>query len=504
MTRNNDGAVLQLSEPQLLVNKQAYVAGAWRGADSGATFTVTNPASERIVGEVPCMGAAETRRAIEGAGRSLTEWRALPVKERAAMFRRWTELIHEYAEDLASLITAEVGKPIGEARGEVVSAASFVEWFGEEAKRVDGDVIPSPSSDQRLFALKGPVGVTGGITPWNLPVAMVTRKAAPALAAGCSMVLKPAEQTPLSGLAVAKLAEWAGIPAGVLSVVTSDAAKAEEVGGELTSNASVRKISFTGSTEVGKALMSQASRHVQKVSFELGGNAPFVVFDDADVDAAVQGLIAAKFRNAGQTCICANRVLIQDGVYDAFISRFVDAVRDLKVGDGLDDGVQVGPLIDEQGAAKVQRHVEEAVERGAQLIVGGSRHELGGTYFQPTVLSGVTNEMVMSCEETFGPVAGLQRFSSESEALRICNNTPYGLAAYFFTRDTNRMWQFTEELEYGMVGANTSEVASELAPFGGVKESGIGREGSKYGIEEWMEIKLFALSGLERSVPDDV
>lgn len=489
-------AALRLRDTELLQTR-GFIAGSWAEADSGETFPVTDPATGHLLAEVARMGASETRRAIEGADKAWPDWRAKTAKERAAILRRWADLMHEHTEDLAKLMTAEEGKPLGEARGEIAYAASFIEWFGEEAKRVDGDVIPTPQPGRRLFALKEPVGVTGGITPWNFPAAMITRKAAPALAAGCPMVVKPAEQTPLSALALAKLAERAGLPPGVLSVIIGDADTSAEIGQELTGNTTVRKIGFTGSTEVGKILMRQAADHVQKVSFELGGNAPFVVFDDADVPAAVQGLIASKFRNAGQTCVCANRVLVQDGVFDTFVAQFTDAVRDLKVGNGFDDGVQIGPLIDEQGTAKAERHVNEAVERGAKVLLGGSRHELGGTYFQPTVLTGVTNDMQMSCEETFGPVAGIQRFGDEDEAVRVCNDTPYGLAAYFFSRDVGRIWRVTEALEYGIVGANTGLISTEVAPFGGVKESGIGREGSKYGIEEWLEIKYLALAGLD-------
>lgn len=490
-------AALTLSQSELL-RTRAYVAGSWIGADSGRTFPVTDPATGQLVAEVPRMGATETRRAIRGADEAWPGWRAKAAKQRAAILRRWADLMHEHTEDLARLMTAEGGKPFVEARGEIAYAASFIEWFGEQAKRLDGDVIPTPAADRRLFALKEPIGVTGAITPWNFPAAMITRKAGSALGAGCPMVVKPAEQTPLTALALAKLAEWAGVPAGVFSVVTGDTEDAPEIGGELTGNPVVRKISFTGSTEVGKALMRQAAGHVQKVTFELGGNAPFVVFDDADLDAAVEGLVASKFRNAGQTCVCANRVLVQDGVYDTFLSRFTDAVRELKVGNGFEEGVQIGPLIDERGTAKARRHVDEATGRGAEVLVGGHRHELGGNFFAPTVLSGVTNDMLMSCEETFGPVAGLQRFRSEEEALRVCNDTPYGLAAYFYSRDVGRIWRVTEGLEYGIVGANTGLISTEVAPFGGVKESGIGREGSKYGIEEWVEIKYLALAGLDR------
>lgn len=486
-----------VDEPELF-RTRAYVAGSWVQADSGRTFPVTDPATGRLVAEVPRLGAAETRRAIAAAEEAWPGWRGRTAKQRAALLRRWADLMHEHAADLARLMTAEGGKPLAEARGEVAYAASFIEWFGEQAKRIDGDVIPTPASDRRLLALNEPIGITGAITPWNFPAAMITRKAGSALGAGCPMVVKPAEQTPLTALALARLAEWAGIPAGVFSVVTGDSGEAPEIGGELTGNPTVRKMSFTGSTEVGKALMRQAAGHVQKVTFELGGNAPFVVFDDADLDAAVEGLVASKFRNAGQTCVCANRVLVQDGVHDAFLSRFADAVRELAVGNGFDDGVQIGPLIDGQGVAKARRHVDEATARGAEVLVGGGPHELGGNFFAPTVLYGVTNDMLMSCEETFAPVAGLQRFRSEEEALRVCNDTPYGLAAYFYSRDVGRVWRVTEGLEYGIVGANTGLISTEVAPFGGVKESGIGREGSKYGIEEWLELKYLALAGLDR------
>lgn len=497
MVETAPDAAPALSETELYETR-AYLSGSWVEADSGRRFPVTDPATGGLVAQVPDMGAGETRRAIAAAEDAWPGWRGQTAKQRAALLRRWADLMHEHAADLARLMTAEGGKPLAEARGEAAYAASFIEWFGEQAKRIDGDVIPTPASDRRLLALKEPVGVTGAITPWNFPAAMITRKAGSALAAGCPMVVKPAEQTPLTALALARLAEWAGIPPGVFSVVTGDTEQAPEIGGELTGNSTVRKISFTGSTEVGKALMRQAAGHVQKVTFELGGNAPFVVFDDADLDAAVEGLVASKFRNAGQTCVCANRVLVQDGVYDTFLSRFTDAVRELRVGNGFDEGVQIGPLIDEQGVAKARRHVDEATRRGAEVLVGGRAHELGGNFFSPTVLSGVTNEMLMSCEETFAPVAGLQRFRDEDEALRVCNDTPYGLAAYFYSRDVGRIWRVTEGLEYGIVGANTGLISTEVAPFGGVKESGIGREGSKYGIEEWLEIKYLALAGLDR------
>jgi succinate-semialdehyde dehydrogenase/glutarate-semialdehyde dehydrogenase len=479
-----------------LLRARAYVDGSWADADSGATFPVLDPATGETLADVPRLGAAETRRALAAAERALPEWRARTAKERARVLRRIADLMLENADDLALILTAEQGKPLAESAAEVEYAASFLEWFGEEAKRVYGDTIPQPTPDRRILVTKQPVGVSAGITPWNFPSAMVTRKAAPALAAGCTMVLKPAEQTPLSALAVAELAERAGLPAGVLSIVTGDAADAPAIGGEMTSNPAVRKLGFTGSTEVGKLLMRQCSDQLKKISLELGGNAPFIVFDDADLDEAVAGALLCKYRNSGQTCISANRMLVQDGIYDAFVERFTEAVAGLRVGSGLDEGVNVGPLIDRQGLEKVERHVANAREGGAELLLGGSRHELGQTFFQPTVLTGVRDDMVMSCEETFGPVAGIARFAAEEEAIRIANDTPYGLAAYFFSRDVGRVWRVSEGLEYGIVGVNTGFISTEVAPFGGVKESGIGREGSKYGIDEWVEIKYLALGGI--------
>ncbi|HXV95986.1 MAG TPA: NAD-dependent succinate-semialdehyde dehydrogenase [Gaiellaceae bacterium] len=479
-----------------LLRARAYVDGSWVDAESGATFSVLDPATGETLADVPRLGAAETRRALAAAERALPEWRARTAKERARVLRRIADLMLENAGDLALILTAEQGKPLAESAAEIEYAASFLEWFGEEAKRVYGDTIPQPTPDRRILVTKQPVGVTAGITPWNFPSAMVTRKAAPALAAGCTMVLKPAEQTPLSALAVAELAERAGLPPGVLSIVTGDAADAPAIGGEMTSNPVVRKLGFTGSTEVGKLLMRQCSDQLKKISLELGGNAPFIVFDDADLDEAVAGALLCKYRNSGQTCISANRMLVQDGIYDAFVARFTEAVAGLRVGSGLDEGVNVGPLIDRQGLEKVERHVAEAREAGAELLLGGSRHELGQTFFQPTVLTGVTAKMAMSCEETFGPVAGIARFAAEEEAIRIANDTPYGLAAYFFSRDVGRVWRVSEGLEYGIVGVNTGFISTEVAPFGGVKESGIGREGSKYGIDEWVEIKYLALGGI--------
>jgi succinate-semialdehyde dehydrogenase / glutarate-semialdehyde dehydrogenase len=483
--------------PELLLDR-AYVGGTWIESDSGETFPVLDPATGHELARVPRLGAAETRRAIDAARAAYPGWRKTLAKERARILRRWADLMLERRDDLALLLTSEQGKPLGESRMEIEYAASFLEWFGEEAKRVYGDTIPTYLQDRRVVVTKEPVGVTAGITPWNLPAAMVTRKAAPAIAAGCTMVLKPAEQTPLSALAVAKLAEQAGLPAGVLNVVTGNADDAPAIGAELTSNPIVRKLGFTGSTEVGKLLMEQCARQVKKVSLELGGNAPFIVFDDADLDEAVAGALLCKYRNSGQTCISANRILVQDSVHDEFLRRLTQAVTGLKVGAGTEPDVSVGPLIDDQALAKVERHVADAVAGGAELVAGGSRHERGHTFFQPTVLSGVTASMAMTSEETFGPVAGIGRFAAEEEAIEVANNTPYGLAAYFYSRDIGRIWRVSEALEYGIVGINTGFISTEVAPFGGMKESGIGREGSKYGIDEWLELKYLALGGVDR------
>jgi succinate-semialdehyde dehydrogenase/glutarate-semialdehyde dehydrogenase len=475
---------------------RAFVDGAWADADSGETFAVANPATGDILADVPRMGAEETRRAIKAAERAYPAWRSLLAKDRARFLRRWADLMLEHEEDLAVLMVSEQGKPLAEARAEVAYAASFLEWFGEEAKRVYGDTIPGPLPDRRIVILKEPVGVTAGITPWNFPSAMVTRKCAPALAAGCTMVLKPPEQTPLSALAICELAERAGLPNGVFNVVTGDAEDAPAIGGELTSNPTVRKLGFTGSTAVGKLLMQQCANQVKNVTLELGGNAPFIVFADADLDAAVEAMKLCKFRNSGQTCISANRTLVQERVFDEFASRLTELADSLKVAPGLEDGAQVGPLIDEEGLAKVERHVEDAAARGAEIVAGGSRHELGNTFFQPTVLTNVTPQMAMSCEETFGPVAGLIPFRDEEDAVRMANDTPFGLCSYFFTRDMARAWRVGEALEAGIVALNTGFISTEVAPFGGVKESGIGREGSKYGVEEWLELKYFAMGGL--------
>ena len=464
-------------------------------SDSGESFPVVDPATGQTLDEVPRMGAAETTRALRRAEEALPAWRGLLARDRARIMRRWSDLMLENEEQLARLLTTEQGKPLAESRAEIVYAASFLEWFGEEAKRVYGDTIPTYMRDRRVVVTKEPVGVTAGITPWNFPAAMVTRKAAPALAAGCTMVLKPAEQTPLSALAVAKLGEEAGLPPGVFGLVTGSADDAPEIGRTMTSSPVVRKLGFTGSTEVGKLLMAQCAAQVKKVSLELGGNAPFIVFDDADLDEAVAGALTCKFRNSGQTCISANRIFVQAPVYDAFIDRLVAAASALPVGSGLDPETKIGPLIEQQAIDKVERHVADALERGGELLTGGEG--LGGLFYQPTVITGVPAEAAMSYEETFGPVAGIARFESEAEAIAQANDTPYGLAAYFYSRDMGRIWRVSEGLEYGIIGINTGFVSTEVAPFGGVKESGIGREGSKYGIDEWLEIKYLAMGGVE-------
>ena len=465
-------------------------------SDSGEHFAVDDPATGETIREVPRMGAAETTRALAAAEDTLPAWRGLLARERARIMRRWADLMLEHEEPLARLVTTEQGKPLAESRVEIAYAASFLEWFGEEAKRVYGDTIPTYMSDRRIVVIRQPVGVTAGITPWNFPAAMVTRKAAPALAAGCTMVLKPAEQTPLSALAVAQLGLEAGLPPGVLGLVTGSAEDAPEIGRTMTSSPVVRKLGFTGSTEIGKLLMAQCAGQVKKVSLELGGNAPFIVFDDADLDEAVAGTLLNKYRNSGQTCITANRILVQDGVYDDYLERVVAGVTQLKVGEGTEPETKVGPLIDAPALQKVEHHVADAVDRGAELHLGGERHELGQTFFRPTVLTGLTPEMAMSSEETFGPVAAIARFSTEEEAVRTANDTPYGLSAYFYSRDVGRVWRVSEALDYGIVGINTGFVSTEVAPFGGMKESGMGREGSKYGIEDWLELKYLALAGI--------
>ncbi|MEO8967608.1 MAG: NAD-dependent succinate-semialdehyde dehydrogenase [Solirubrobacteraceae bacterium] len=479
-----------------LLLSQAYVDGRWIDADDGSTFDVVDPATGRVLAAVPRMGAAETRRAIEAAARALPAWRARLARERARIMRRWADLMIERQEELATLLTAEQGKPVAESRVEIAYAASFLEWFGEEGKRVYGDTIPTYAPDRRILVTKEPVGVCAGITPWNFPAAMPTRKAAPALAAGCTMVLKPAEQTPLTALAVMRLGEEAGLPAGVLSMVTGDAEDAPRMGLEMTQNPLVRKLGFTGSTEVGKLLMAQCAGQVKKVSLELGGNAPFIVFDDADLDAAVAGAMMCKYRNSGQTCISANRILVQDAVFDEFLERFCAGTRRLLVADGFTEGVNVGPLIDGPALEKVRRHVADARSQGAELLLGGDPHERGGQFFQPTVLTGITETMAIANEETFGPVAGISRFATEEEAVRRANDTPYGLSSYFYSRDMARIWRVSEALEYGILGINTGMISTEVAPFGGVKESGIGREGSRYGIDEWLEIKYLCMGGV--------
>ena len=485
---------LSLKDPRLF-RQQAYINSEWVDADNRSTFEVTDPADGSVLGHVPNMGAAETRRAIEAANAAWPAWRALTAKERATILRRWYELMLANQEDLANLMTAEQGKPLAESKGEIVYAASFIEWFAEEGKRIYGDTIPQHQRDKRLVVIKEPVGVCAAITPWNFPAAMITRKVAPALAAGCTVVLKPAEQTPFSALALAELAERAGLPKGVMNIVTGDP---QPIGAELTSNPLVRKLSFTGSTEIGRLLMQQCAATVKKLSLELGGNAPFIVFADADLDAAVEGAMASKYRNTGQTCVCANRLLVQEEVYETFAEKLAVKVRDLKVGRGTDPGVWQGPLIDKAALAKVEEHVADAVAKGARVLTGGKRHWLGGTFFEPTVLTNVNPAMKLSREETFGPVAPLFRFTGEQEAVRMANDTEYGLAAYFYTRDIGRVWRVSEALEYGMVGVNTGIISTEVAPFGGMKQSGLGREGSKYGIEEFVEIKYLCIGGVDR------
>jgi succinate-semialdehyde dehydrogenase / glutarate-semialdehyde dehydrogenase len=476
-----------------LFRQQCHIDGAWVDADERATIAVDNPATGERLGTVPKMGAAETSRAIAAAERALPAWRAKTAKERAVILRKWFELMMANQEDLAQLMTAEQGKPLTESRGEIAYAASFIEWFAEEGKRIYGDTIPAHGIDKRIIVLKQPIGVCASITPWNFPAAMITRKAGPALASGCTMVLKPASQTPFSALALCELAERAGIPKGVFSCVTGAAGA---IGGEMTSNPAVRKVSFTGSTEIGKLLMAQCAATVKKTSMELGGNAPFVVFDDADLDMAVKGAIASKYRNAGQTCVCANRILVQDGVYDAFAKKLSVAVAAMKIGDGAGEGVTIGPLIDAKAVDKVESHIADALAKGAKLMLGGKRHALGGTFFEPTILADVTDKMLIAREETFGPVAPLFRFSGDEDAIRMSNDTEFGLAAYFYSRDIGRIFRFAEALEYGIVGINEGIISTEIAPFGGVKESGIGREGSKYGIEDYLEIKYLCLGGI--------
>ncbi|VVD33690.1 NADP-dependent succinate-semialdehyde dehydrogenase [Paraburkholderia dioscoreae] len=487
------GTAVALKDESLVKNS-CFIDGEWTGADSGDVIEVNNPATGEVLGTVPKMGAAETRRAVEACDRALPEWRSKTGKERAAILRRWYELMLENQDDLAVIMTAEQGKPLSESRGEIGYAASFLEWFAEEGKRVYGDTIPAHARDKRIIVLKQPIGVCAAITPWNFPAAMLTRKIGPALAAGCTMVLKPASQTPFSALALCVLAERAGMPKGVIACVTG---AASAIGGELSSNPIVRKLSFTGSTEVGKLLLAQCASTVKKASMELGGNAPFIVFDDADLDAAVMGAIASKYRNAGQTCVCANRLLVQDGVYDEFVERLAREVLKLKVGNGLETGTLVGPLIDHKAVAKVEEHVSDAVAKGATVVLGGKKHAAGENFYEPTILSGTTPDMLIFREETFGPVAPVFRFSTDEDAIRLANDTEFGLASYFYSRDIARVWKVAEALEYGIVGINEGLISTEVAPFGGVKESGLGREGSKYGIDDYLELKYLCIGGVQ-------
>lgn len=484
--------MLNLKDKSLL-KQQAYIDGKWCDADNGATITVTNPATGVILGTVPNMGAEETRRAIVAANTAFKAWRGLLAKERATILRRWYELMLSNADDLASIMTAEQGKSLTESKGEIAYAASFLEWFAEEGKRIYGETIPTPNHGRRIMVTKEPIGVCAAVTPWNFPSAMITRKAGPALAAGCPMVLKPAAQTPFSALALAELAERAGVPAGIFSVVTG---KASAIGGEMTSNPIVRKLTFTGSTEVGRLLMQQSANSIKKLSLELGGNAPFIVFEDADLDAAVEGALASKYRNSGQTCVCANRLYVQEKVYDAFVAKLKVAVAKLHIGDGSQAGVNQGPLIDMNAVEKVEEHIADALSKGATLELGGKRHPLGHTFFEPTILSGVTQAMKVAKEETFGPLAPVFRFTTDEEVIAMANDTDFGLASYFYSRDIGRIYNVAEQLEYGMVAINTGILSNEVAPFGGVKQSGLGREGSKYGMDDYLCIKYWCISGM--------
>ncbi len=485
--------MLNLKDPGLF-KQQVFLAGVWADADDGGTVAVTNPANGQTLGSVPMCGAAEAERAIAAADVAQRIWARVPAKERAAVLRKLNDLLLANADDLAQIMTAEQGKPLAEARGEIVYAASFIEWFADEARRSYGDTIPAPLGDRRILAIKQPVGTTAAITPWNFPTAMLTRKAGPALAAGCSMVVKPATQTPFSALAFAELAARAGVPKGLLSVLTGSASK---IGGEMTRNPLVRKLTFTGSTEVGRLLMRQCADTVKKLSLELGGNAPFIVFDDADIDAAVEGAMVSKYRNTGQTCVCANRIYVQRGVLKAFTDKLVAKVKALKVGSGVDAGVTQGPLIDAKAVAKIEEHIADARAKGAEVLIGGKRHALGGQFFEPTVLSGATAEMLVAREETFGPLAPIFAFDTEAEVIERANDTEFGLAAYFYSRDIGRVMRVAERLESGMVGVNTGLISTAEAPFGGVKQSGLGREGSKYGLDEFLEIKYVCLAGID-------
>ena len=492
-TATKSDSVAKQVKDKKLFREACYVDGAWIQAKSGGAVQVDNPATGEIIGSVPKLGAVETREAIEAANRAFPAWSKKTGKERAAVLRKWFDLMMENQEDLARLMTLEQGKPLTESRGEVAYAASFLEWFGEEAKRVYGDTIPGHQADKRIVVIKQPIGVVACITPWNFPLAMITRKAGPAIAAGCTVVLKPAAQTPFSALALAELAERAGVPKGVFNIVTG---AAREIGGELTSNSIVKKLSFTGSTEIGKLLMAQCAGTIKKLSLELGGNAPFIVFDDADLDAAVEGAVASKYRNTGQTCVCTNRLLVQEPVYDAFAEKLAAAVKKLKPAFGLEADATQGPLIDNAAVEKVESHIRDAQEKGAKVLLGGHRHALGGRFFEPTILTDVTPAMAVAREETFGPVAPLFRFKFEADAVALANDTEFGLAAYFYGRDIARVWRVAEALEYGIVGINTGIISTEVAPFGGVKESGLGREGSKYGIDEYVEIKYLCFGGI--------
>ncbi|MFM9433877.1 succinate-semialdehyde dehydrogenase / glutarate-semialdehyde dehydrogenase [Janthinobacterium sp. CG_23.3] len=484
--------MLNLKDPALL-RQQCYIDGQWLNADSGERTEVKNPATGETMGSIPKMGAAETARAIAAANAAWPAWRKKSAKERAAILRKWNDLMLENADDLALIMTAEQGKPLAESKGEIAYAASFIEWFAEEGKRIYGDTMPSPWPDRRIVVTKEPIGVCAAITPWNFPAAMITRKVGPALAAGCPMVVKPAELTPFSALALAELAERAGVPAGVFSVVTGSS---REIGAEMTNNPTVRKLTFTGSTGVGRILMEQCAPTIKKLSLELGGNAPFIVFDDADLDAAVEGAMASKYRNAGQTCVCANRLYVQDGVYDAFAAKLVAAVAKLKVGNGQEPGVTQGPLIEDKAVEKVEQHIADALAKGGRLLAGGKRHALGHSFFEPTVIADVTGDMLVAREETFGPLAPLFRFSTDDEVLALANDTEFGLAAYFYSRDIGRIWRIAEGLESGMVGVNSGLISNEIAPFGGVKQSGLGREGSKYGIEDYLVVKYICMGGI--------
>ena len=478
-----------------LLKAHGYINGEWVGDNTESRFEVTNAYTNEVISTLPEMGKKETNDAIEAANIAWPNWRSKTAKERAAILKKWFDLIMENQEDLAILMTAEQGKPIAEARGEVGYGASFIEWFAEEGKRTYGDVIPTPSNDRRIIVIKQPIGVVAAITPWNFPIAMITRKCAPALAAGCPVVIKPASETPLSALAIAELADQAGIPKGVLNVVVGT--KASEIGTALTDSPIVRKLSFTGSTSVGKILTRNCADTMKKVSMELGGNAPFIVFDDADLDSAVSGALISKFRNTGQTCVCSNRILVQEGIYDEFVTRLADAVKTLNVGNGMEDGINQGPLISQKALNKVKDHISDAIDRGAVIVAGGKPHQSGGTMFEPTVISNVDSSMKVASEETFGPLAPIFKFSTEQEAIDMANDTEFGLASYFYTSNVNRIWRVSEALEYGMVGVNEGVISNEVAPFGGVKESGLGREGSHYGIDDFLELKYICMGGLK-------